>query len=171
MRGRKSQACFCDHRVPERRRSWTLLTLMCWGQYIRSHTRVSDMQSGSLTATPDMLSCTQLGHETRSLRSWNSSLRMWAHVEHLSQTGHKSTNHGVSTRCNARMAFSRSTHRLTLHRRMAKSSAYGALSKDWQGACSRRWVCQNKSGLMLWLQYSLSKTDVSTQRTTVCRKN
>ena len=43
------------------------------GQYIRSHTRVSDMQSGSLTATLFMLSFTHCGHETRSLRSWNSS--------------------------------------------------------------------------------------------------
>ena len=110
---------------------------MCWGQYIRSHTRVSDMQSGSLTATPVMLSCSQCGHETKSLRSWNSSLRIWAHLQHLSQTGHKSANHGVSKRCVARMAFGRSTQRLTLHRRMAKPSGCGALSHKWRGACSR----------------------------------
>ena len=87
----------------------------------QNNTRVSDMQSGSLTATLDI-------HETRSLRSWNSSFRMWPHREPLSQTGHKSTKQGVSTRSVARMAFSNSTQRLTLHKRMAKSCACGALS-------------------------------------------
>ena len=142
---------------------------MCWDQYIRSHTIVSDMQSGSLSATLDMLTCTQCGHETRSLRSWVSSLRTWAHLKHWSQTGHKSTNHGVSRRCVARMAFGRSTQRPTLHRRMSKLRACGTLSQEWRGACWRRWVCQRNFGPMLWLHLSMSKTDVFTLRTTVRR--
>ena len=71
-----------------------------------------------------MLPCTQCRHETRLLRTWNTSLQTWAHREHLSQTGHKSTNHGVLTMCVARMAFGGNTQRLTLHR-MAKLSALG----------------------------------------------
>ena len=56
---------------------------------------------------------------------------------------------------------------LTLHRRIAK--ACGSLSQEWRVACSRRRVSQNNSGLMLWLHLYMSKTDVSTLRTTVRR--
>ena len=139
------------------------------GQYIRSHTRVSEMQSCSLTATLDMLSCTQCGQETRPLRSRNSSLRMWAQLEHWSQTGHKSTNYGVSTKCVARMAFGRSTQHPILPRTVAKFSAGRALLQEWRGACSRQRVYQSNFGLMLWLHLSMSKTDVFFLRTTVRR--
>ena len=122
---------------------------------MRSHTRDSDMQSGSLTAILDMLSSTQCGHEMRSLRSWNTSLQTWAHLEHLSQTGHKSKNHGLSTRCVARMAFGRSTQRLTLHWRMAKISD----TPRWNpvictllkiDAVSNNWIV-HYSKLMQWI--------------------
>ena len=59
---RRSVHLWTRHQTPERKRNWTLFILICWGQYIRSHTSVPDMQSGSLTATLDILLGTQCGH-------------------------------------------------------------------------------------------------------------
>ena len=44
-----------------------------------------------------------------------------------------------------------------------------ALSQERRGACSKRLVCQTNFSLMLWLRFSMSKTDVFTLRTTVSR--
>ena len=94
------------------------------------------------------------GHRALSHNNFNDVARRTKLVDgmHIGKDGaaghcdtcaHKSTNHGVSTRCVAKMAFGRSTERLTLQKQNGKIER----------------VCLGNSRLMLWLHLSISKTN------------